>query len=141
MTARTRVVIDTNAFVSRLLLPESVPAKAVHKAVDKADILMSEATLNELADVLARPKFDPYVSIKERQEFIRLLGRIVELVPVVYIIQECRDPKDNKFLEVAVNGGAEMIVSGDEDLLVLHPFRNIEIVTPTAYLEMGQEYR
>ena len=139
MTARKRVVIDTNALVSRLLLPGSVPALAVKKAVHETDILVSEATLNELADVLARPKFDLYVTLQERQEFIRLLGRIAEMVPVVYAVHECCDPKDNKFLEVAVNGEAEMIITGDEDLLVLDSFREIRIVTPAMFLEMGKE--
>ncbi len=112
---------------------------AVKKAVQETDPLVSEATLNELADVLARPKFDPYVTLQERQEFIRLLGRIAEMVPIVYAVHECRDPKDNKFLEVAVNGGAEMIITGDEDLLVLDPFREIRIVIPAMFLEMGKE--
>ncbi len=136
MTARTRVVIDTNALVSRLL-PGSVPSQAVQKALREADLLMSEATLNELADVLARSKFDPYVNIEERQEFIRMLGRIVDMVPVVYRVHECRDPRDNRFLEVAVNGEANLVVSGDNDLLVLHPYRDIKIVTPAAFLEIG----
>ena len=139
MTARQRVVIDTNAMVSRLLLPESVPGKAIRKAVDQAELLVSEATLNELADVLAREKFNPYISIEERQEFLRLLGRIAEMVPIILAVYGCRDPQDDKFLEVAVNGEANMIVTGDKDLLVLNPFRGIAIVTPSAYLEMVEE--
>jgi putative PIN family toxin of toxin-antitoxin system len=139
MTARQRVVIDTNAMVSRLLLPESVPGKAVRKAVDQAELLVSEATLNELADVLAREKFNPYISIEERQEFLRLLGRIAEMVPIILAVYGCRDPQDDKFLEIAVNGEANMIVTGDKDLLVLNPFRGIAIVTPSAYPEMVEE--
>ena len=65
--ARERVVLDTNALVSRLLLPDSLPARAVSKALDDADLLVSAATLAELADVLSRPKFDRYVTIEERQ--------------------------------------------------------------------------
>ncbi len=132
--ARARVVVDTNAFVSRLLLPDSVPARAVRKAVTEARLLVSEATLVELADVLSRAKFDPYVSIADRQQFLRLLGRIAEMVPVVHTIRACRDPRDDKFLELAVNGEADIIVTGDDDLLVLDPFRDIPIVTPAAYL-------
>ena len=130
MTARQRVVIDTNAMVSRLLLPESVPGKAVRKAVDQADLLVSEATLNELADVLAREKFNPYISIEERQEFLRLLGRIAEMVPIILAVYGCRDPQDDKFLALAV--------TGDKDLLVLNPFRGIAIVTPSVYLGMKE---
>ena len=75
-----RIVVDTNALVSRLLLPSSVSARAVRKAVDSSILLVSEATMNELADVLARPKFDRYISLKDRQQFLRLLGRLAEFV-------------------------------------------------------------
>ncbi len=128
-------MVDTNALISRLLLPASVPGRAVRKAVDEAQLLVSESTLEELADVLSRSKFDPYVTIEERQEFLRLLGRIVELVPIVHVVRACRDPKDDKFLEVAVNGEADVIVTGDDDLLALNPFRGIAILAPAAYLE------
>lgn len=135
--ARARIVVDTNALVSRLLLADSVPAQAVRKAAGEAQILVSEATMAELADVLARSKFDPYVSIEDRQQFLRLLGRIAEMVPIVHTIRACRDPRDDKFLELAVNGEADLIVTGDADLLALHPFRGIPIITPAAYIESG----
>lgn len=90
--------------------------------------------MDELADVLARPKFDRYVSVSERQEFIRLLSSVAELVPILYPVQACRDPKDDKFLELAVNGGADLIVSGNGDPLQLDPFRGIRIVTAAIYL-------
>ena len=90
--------------------------------------------LRALADVLARPKFDRYVTIEDRQQFLRLLGRVAELVPVGYRVQICRDRDDDKFLELAINGEADLIVTGDDDLLALHPFHRIPIVTPPAYL-------
>jgi len=129
-----RIVVDTNALISRLLLPRSVPGKAVQKAIDAGQIVISETTLAELADVLSRPKFTPYVSILDRQQFIRLLGRAAEMVPITHKIRVCRDPKDDKFLEVAVNGAANVIITGDKDLLALNPFRKIAIVTPAQYL-------
>ena len=129
-----RIVVDTNALISRLLLPRSIPGKAVHKATDTGQLLVSEATLAELADVLARPKFAPYVSIQDRQQFIRLLGRVCKMVPITHMIRACRDVKDDKFLELAVNGGAGVIITGDKDLLALNPFRKIAIVTPAQYL-------
>lgn len=130
-----RIVADTNTLVSRLLLPESVPAKAVRKAVNDAQLLISNTTLEELADVLSRPKFDPYVSVEDRQEFIRVLSRVAERVDIISPIKACRDPKDDKFLEVAINGEADLIVTGDKDLLALHPFREVEIITPREYIE------
>ena len=96
--------------------------------------MVSEATMEELATVLGRPKFDPYLSIANRQEFIRLLGRIAEMIPVVRVVRACRDPRDDKFLEVAVNGRADLIITGDRDLLELDPFMGIGILTPAAYL-------
>lgn len=137
MTSGERIVVDTNALISRLLLPTSVPSQAVRKAVEEAQLLVSEATLEELADVLSRAKFDPYITIEERQEFLRRLGRIAEMVPIVHVIRACRDPEDDKFLELAVNGAADLMVTGDDDLLVLHPFRGIPILTPASYLERG----
>jgi len=134
MTARERVVIDTNALVSRLLIPKSVPGQAVRKAIDSADVLVSEATMNELAEVLSRRKFDQFISMDDRQQFIRLLARIVELVPMVYQVRVCRDPRDDRMLEVAVNGTAGLIITGDRDLLVLNPFQGIAIISPAEYL-------
>jgi uncharacterized protein len=135
MEARPRIVLDTNALVSRLLLPDSVPAKAARKAVDEGQVLISEATLEELADVLARRKFDPYVTLEHRKEFLRQLGRVAEMVPIVRRVHACRDPRDDKFLELALNGAAQIIVTGDKDLLILDPFQGIRILTPTAYLQ------
>ena len=134
MRARERIVVDTNALISRLLLPASVPGAAVRKAVAEGQLLVSDAILVELAEVLARAKFDPYVTIEERQEFLRLLGRIAECVPILHVIRVCRDPKDDKYLELAVNGEARVILTGDADLLALHPFRGIDILTPARYL-------
>ncbi len=133
--ARKRVVIDNNALISRLLLPASVPALAVRKAVETAQLLLSEPTLSELAEVLSREKFDPYVSVEDRQQFIRLLGRVGEIVPIIYTIHACRDPKDDMLLDLAVNGSADLVVTGDRDLLVLNPFRGIPIITPARYLK------
>ena len=80
MLDRERIVVDTNCLISRLLLPASVPGKAVRKAIDSGLLVVSEATMNELADVLARPKFDRYISLQDRQQFLRLLGRVAEFV-------------------------------------------------------------
>ena len=133
MRHRQRIVADTNCLVSRLLLPFSVPGDAVRKAADSGLLLVSEATMNELADVLARSKFDRYISLADRQQFVRLLGRVAEFVPIVYPVRECRDPRDDKFLEVALNGGADVIVTGDADLLGMNPWRGIAIMLPSHY--------
>ena len=120
--------------LSRLLLPASITGRAVDKIVDEARLLVSEATLEELADVLARAKFDSYITVGDRQEFLRLLDRIAVMVPVIHTIRACRDARDDKFLELAVNGEASLIITGDADLLDLDPFQGIPIITPASYL-------
>ena len=88
--------------------------------------------------MLARPKFDAYVTIADRQQFIRLLGRVAERVSILYPVTACRDPKDNLILEVAVNGNADLIVTGDQDLIALSTFQGIPILTPALYLRREQ---
>lgn len=134
VTLKERIVADTNLLISRLMLPASVAGRAVRQAVDAGQLLVSEATMMELADVAGRAKFDPYLSIAEWQEFIRLLGRIAEMVPIVRVVRACRDPRDDKFLEAAVNGRADLILTGDHDLLALDPFMGIAILSPRACL-------
>jgi len=135
-TARTErlLVIDTNLWVSRLLLPGGLAANAVDRALAGGIPLLSEATLAELSAVLARRKFDRYVTREDRQHFLRLLGGIARVIPITQTITACRDPKDDKFLDVALNGGAKLILTGDQDLLALHPFHGVEIVRPLEFL-------
>jgi putative PIN family toxin of toxin-antitoxin system len=134
MTTRQRLVVDTNALISRLISPGSVPGRAVRRIVGEEQLLVSEATMLELVDVLARPKFDRYLSVEERQEFFLQIGNVAEYVPIWRPVRACRDPKDDKFLELAVNGTADAILTGDADLLALHPFYRIDILTPAELL-------
>ncbi|WP_321897222.1 putative toxin-antitoxin system toxin component, PIN family [Burkholderia cepacia] len=134
MRADRKLVIDTNLWVSRLLMPGGTAARGVDRALDWGIPLMSEDTLMELSDVLSRTKFDRYVSREDRQQFLRLLGGIVRIVPVTRKITACRDPKDDKFLDVALSGEAQLILTGDQDLLALQPFHGIEILSPSDFL-------
>lgn len=130
-----RRVFDTNVLVSALLSSASIPARAFRHALASGVILGSSETLRELDDVLARPKFEPYVRREERELFVAALLDRVELVEVVHAVRACRDPRDDKFLELALSGRATAIVSGDPDLLALNPFRGIEIVSPRDFVE------
>jgi putative PIN family toxin of toxin-antitoxin system len=134
MATDLRIVVDTNTYISRLLAPGSVPAQAVDRAFNAATVLLSDATLEELADVLGRRKFDPYITIEERRTFLRLLGSAAKIIPIHRNFHVCRDPKDDKFLDLAVNGEADLIVTGDKDLLALDPFHATAILTPAAFL-------
>jgi len=129
-----RFVLDNNILVSALLVKNSAPFWVIKKVEEMGVILYSEVTLLELNQVLNRKKFVKYFTVEEKQEFIVKLIESAELVMITESIDICRDPKDNKFLELAVSGEADFIVSGDQDLLVLNPFRNIEIITANDFL-------
>jgi putative PIN family toxin of toxin-antitoxin system len=101
-------------------------------------VLTSPDTLDELVEVLARDNFDRYLTAEEREAFLEALVERVEVIEPVEETEACRDPDDNKFLELAMEGGAEAIVSGGKDLLALHPFRTVSIVTPSALLEQQE---
>jgi putative PIN family toxin of toxin-antitoxin system len=131
--AERRWVLDTNTLVSRLLLPGGTAARAVDHALALGVPLVSDESLAELADGLSRARFDRWVTLAERQRFMQLLGGVVRKVPITHRVQACRDPRDDKFLHVALNGGAEAIVTGDRDLLVLDPFHGVRILAPAAF--------
>jgi putative PIN family toxin of toxin-antitoxin system len=131
---RERVVIDTNVLISGLFSTTSTPAKAVEKAVTKAQLVATTETLRELIEKLHSPKFDRYVRRERRDALLERVASLVEIIAVLQPIRASRDPKDDKFLEAGVNGRADVIVSGDRDLLDLNPYRGIAIVIPADYL-------
>jgi putative PIN family toxin of toxin-antitoxin system len=124
-------------FVSQALHANSIASKAVEKAVREAVILASRGTLAELEEVLGRQRFDKIVSQTYRHGIFRQIVTFSTLIDSPLPIRACRDPKDDKFLELAVHGRADAIVTGDQDLLTLNPFRGIAILTPADYLKTG----
>ena len=128
-------VFDTNALISAALLKHSVSRRALDKAQQLGQLLLSVETLNELNEVLKRDKFNKYVTEDERMMFLAALVGEAKIVEIHEQITVCRDPKDDKFLELAVAGGAQCIITGDKDLLVLHPFRDVTIVRPDVFLK------
>ncbi len=135
MTERLRkIVLDTNVFLSAILWPASTPGKAYAKALLEADFLLSQEVQVEYSLVMKRPKFDSYLHPQTRSILLEAFVR--NAVPVVTreSVKICRDPRDNIFLELALSGNADLILSGDADLLSLHPWRGIPILSPRDYL-------
>jgi len=128
-------VIDTNTIISAALFRQSIPRQALDLALASGILLVSDATTLELTSVLLRTKFDRYLEQAKRETFLAVFLRQTTLIPITESVSLCRDPKDDKFLDVAINGHAKCIVSGDQDLLALHPFRGLAIVTPRAFLK------
>ena len=117
-----------------MLSTTSAPARCVEAVVSGGQLLATAATLKELFERLLSPKFDPYVTRARREELLSRLAPLVEIVEVVQQVRVCRGPRDDMFLDAAVNGRANVIITGDRDLLELHPFGGIEILGPAQYL-------
>lgn len=127
-------VFDTNSLISAHLLDRSESRKAYNKAIDKGILIYSDATFDEFAKTFIRSKFEKYVPLNKRMSVIREFHSRAALINVGVSINACRDPKDDKFLELAVSANASCIVSGDKDLLILHPFRNILILNAADFI-------
>lgn len=135
-----RCVFDTNVLISALLLPDSKPRRALDVAVHKGRLLLSFAVLAELHEVLTRKQFRRYIDEEDFRSFVGALARDAQWVEVDQRITICRDPKDNKFLELAVCGHATHLVTGDSDLLVLDPFQGIRILPPHTFVDMPSQH-
>ncbi len=128
-------VLDTNSLISAALIASSVNIKALDKALDKGKIAISKETFDELVEVLFRKKFDKYfLDENERWSIINRLELNATLFLPDISLVACRDPRDNKFLELAIFASASCIITGDNDLLVLHPFRKISILNAFNYI-------
>lgn len=127
-------VLDTNVLISATLREGSVPWQALHAVLRRGTHLMSDTTVNGFHRVISRPRFDRFVSWSVRMEIFAGVVLLSEGVDILTPVVACRDPNDDMFLEVAVNGAADYLVSGDADLLALHPFRGVTILSPTDFL-------
>lgn len=132
---RKRVVFDTSTLIGALLFPRSEHANAFRRILGEHQPVASADTLHELKEVVLRPKFDRYRTLAERADFIKLYDEMVEIVPVIETVNDCRDAKDNKFLSLALAAKAGAIITSDDDLLVLNPYRGIAIVEMAAFVE------
>ena len=130
-----RFIFDTNVIVSALLLEESTSRRAFNLALERGKILLFFPVLAELNEVLGRRQFRKYVDEDDVRRFISAFVHEAEWVEVRAKVVASRDPKDDKFLELAVSGHATHIISGDKDLLTLSPFQGTSILTPGAFLE------
>jgi len=129
-----RFIFDTNSLISALIIPSSVSRLALKNADETGQLIFSKETLAELHEVLIRSKFDKYVSLEDRIEFTERLEARGELIETSSDFTNCRDVKDNKFLNLAYDGKVAYIITGDLDLLVLNPFSGIEIISAAHFL-------
>jgi putative PIN family toxin of toxin-antitoxin system len=134
MSDRPSIVIDTNVWVSFFLWPNPMLESVLARAITEFQIIGARETLTEVATALAKPKFAAKMSIKERQLSFDMVLKNTVMIDIVETVTECRDPRDNKFLELAISGKAKLIITGDNDLLALHPWQGISILTPWQFI-------
>ena len=129
-----RIVFDTNIFISAFIFPESTANEALRKIIQGEDhLIISKAILDELLGVLAR-KFS-----RDREALARiavLLADIGMLVKPGHKINVLSDEADNRILECAIKGEADIIVTGDHALLNLGNYLGIKIMSLRKYLDM-----
>ncbi len=132
-----RVVLDTNLLVSYLL----THGKTMSRIIDfwengNIDVLVSPTIIEELVEVLQRPRLKQHM-VSDPQDLIDLLLSTAKQTSGDLTLQgACRDPKDDKFLACAVEGEASYLVSGDKDLLSLGTFRDVSIIRPIDFVSL-----
>jgi putative PIN family toxin of toxin-antitoxin system len=132
------VVLDASTFVSAALKADSLPERALLRAVEAPNrLILSQEVAAEYREVIFRPKFDRFVSVERRERILGLVVVAAEWVEPSEAVRECRDPKDDKYLTLAAAGTADVIVASDKrHLLAMHPWRGIPILPPAEFLAL-----
>jgi putative PIN family toxin of toxin-antitoxin system len=135
-----RLVLDNSTLVGTLLGPQSVPRRAFMLAVTHFDVCVSQATLDEAQKVFGRAKFDRYHTKDYRARFLAMYLQRALLIGVETVDEDaacnaCRDPADAKILALANACAAEVLISSDQDLLVLDGWQGLSIQSPAAFVE------
>jgi len=128
------IIFDASALVSAALKTDSIPARALLHAEEVYVFALSAAVDAEIAGVLSRPKFASTIPLARHERLLQILRQAAVWFEPAVRVTDCRDPKDDKHLELALAAGAETIVSSDDDLLVMHPWRGVRILRPADYL-------
>jgi putative PIN family toxin of toxin-antitoxin system len=131
------IIFDASTLVSAALKADSVPEHALLRAEEVDVFALSAAVDAEIAAVLERPRFALMISLARRERILEILRRAAVWFEPAVRVTDCRDPKDDKYLELALAAGAEIIVSSDDDLRVLQPWRGVRILRPAHYLALA----
>ena len=141
--ARKKVVIDSNILVSAAIYPHSASANALRLAVMFCKLVRSDETTAEIEQVLLRTKFDRYFAVggPSREDFLIIYKDAAALEPITEIATDCSDPKDNKFLSLALSVKADLLITGDrKHLISMHPYRGISIVSEADFVQLMLKY-
>jgi putative PIN family toxin of toxin-antitoxin system len=131
------VVVDASTVVSAALIRNSPPEQAIRLARAVDVICVSDAVTDEIGAVLARPKFRAAITEARRREILEILMAGSRRYAPQLRVNDCRDPKDNKYLELALASGAAFLITGDADLLSLDPWRGVRICGAAEYIAIN----
>lgn len=132
------IVIDTNALISAVLSPNGIAYQAFAKAIQHFILIQTNETYQEISERIYKTKFDKYISDSRREEFLTSIKNISQFIQTKSKINDCRDPDDNKFLELVQDSNAKFLITGDKDLLILtsQPKYQALIISPRNFLEL-----
>ena len=133
--ARQRLVVDTNVLIS-WLIGKRLRELDVLLVAERFQLCFSTRALAELAEVTRRPKMRKYFTLARAEENIERLGRVaLVLKREPKVVPICRDAKDDFLLALAKAAKADLLITGDDDLLVLKKYGRTRIVTPASFLK------
>lgn len=135
--SKSLLILDTNTLLSAAILPKSFSAHGYNYAIIHFTLVFNTSTWEEINRNIYLKKFDKYLDDNMRKAFIAaLLSRsiFVEMENPTFVI-DCTDLKDNKFLSLAIDTGAKILVTGDDALLRLNPWRGVTVCTLRTFLE------
>ncbi len=132
------IVIDTNIFISAALSPNGTAYQAFSKAIQNFTVVQNDETYQEIAERIYKSKFDQYISEQRRESFLSIIKNKSQFIEKKSQITVCRDPDDNKFLELAFDSKAEFLMTGDKDLLSLKSQGEYQklIISPREFLAL-----
>lgn len=133
-----RVVIDTNVLISYALKPDGLAGSVTDFLMANSKLLFCEETFAELETRLWRPKFDRYITLEQRKRILHDVGMCAIWLEITGKPSYSRDSDDDKFVETALVGQADVLVSGDSDLLDLKSVDGMPILSPRACWDLFQ---
>lgn len=131
-----RCILDTNLLISAAITPGNKPYQILHWVVSNATLFTSDEIYEKLKQVIVRKKFEKYfTNYESRDHFLNLIFKFSTFATPREKIDHCRDPKDNKFLELAVAINADFLIAGDEDLYILKSINNTVILSTNVFFD------
>lgn len=131
---KPRVILDTNVIISGIMFKGNAIRRLLLFALNEYQLIFSQTTWDELASVLQLDAFEKHMPLGARLRVLAQLAGQVQVVDSTSIVTNCRYPKDNKFLALALDANVITIVTGDNDLKVLHPYKGIAIQSPADFM-------